>query len=71
MRKLPMHVSEGSAGAWRQWFAWHPVRTSEGTLVWLRRTWRRTFYAAPWFCINSWEEYSDQKRGFWDTQVTI
>lgn len=26
---------------WHTWFAWHPVETAEGMIVWMERVWRR------------------------------
>lgn len=31
-------------GQWRIWFAWHPVRTVDGDLVWWQYVYRRKFY---------------------------
>lgn len=56
---VPMHVAEGRAGRWYLWYAWRPVRLDDpvGKTVWLRWILRRTFFAAPWFRISSWQEY--------------
>lgn len=64
----PMHVSEGAATPWKRWFAWRPVRTEQQTRVWLRPTWRRRYYPAPWFIMEAqggWWEYSDVPQGRW------
>jgi hypothetical protein len=62
---VPMHVTEGHGEMWRRWFAWRPVRAEQGQLIWLRYTYRRRFWAAAWFVIPFWEEYSDIKQSFW------
>lgn len=57
-RDVPLHISEGAAGPWVPWFAWHPVRLIDGvSWAWLRIVYRRRFYAAPWFVIPSWLQY--------------
>lgn len=33
---------------WRPWFAWHPVRTLSGRIVWLRNIERRRVWFIFW-----------------------
>ena len=66
----PLHVKEGRATEWRSHFAWWPVRLEQGGWAWMRSTWRRRFQPPAWFCppapIDGWNEYSDQKKSFWE-----
>jgi len=44
-------------GDWRGWFAWRPVLTRHGCVVWLERIWRRRRYS-QWplpFTLSDWE----------------
>jgi hypothetical protein len=68
-RELPLHIVDGEAQAWHRWFAWRPVRSEQGSYIWLRVTWRRRFLPPLWFCppapFEGWYEYSDERRGYW------
>lgn len=69
MNLPPLHIQDGHASEWKRWFAWRPVRSEQGFQIWLRKTWRRKFFPPMWFCppapYNGWNEYSDERRGFW------
>lgn len=54
---VPLYISEGRAGPWHGWFAWHPVRLECGCLAWLRSVQRRRFKFADWFCFDGQWEY--------------
>lgn len=65
----PLHIQEGGGEPWRRWFARRPVKSQQGGWVWLRRTWRRHYWPAPWFILEAqggWNEYSDTKQSFWE-----
>lgn len=65
---VPLHITDGKAGAWERWFAWRPVRSEQGFWVWGRSTWRRWFYPPIWFVPPApwrWREYSDERCGWW------
>lgn len=65
----PLHVIEGKATAWSRHFVWLPVRSEQGFWIWLRRTWRRRFFAPIWFDPAPWDgwyQYSDERLSFWE-----
>ena len=41
---------------WRTWFAWRPVRTVAGQLVWLRKIYRRA-YEKDYVTHDDWTRY--------------
>ena len=62
--RRPLHVEEGSASAWSEWFAWRPVRDKDThRRLWLFTIECRVFYAAPWFLTGNihWNEYRRPK----------
>lgn len=72
-KHIPMHIQEGVATKWEPYFAWLPVKTEQGTWVWLRKTNRRWFYPPAWFsppAPTCWAEYSDYCQGKWDYYET-
>lgn len=67
--RSPLYMREGACSQWVRCFLWAPTRV-DGWWAWLRPTWRRRTYPAPWLCPQvgdtSYREYSDLKMGFWE-----
>jgi len=66
----PLHIRESFVTEWARHFAWLPTRTEQRTWVWLRWTWKRSVRPPAWFIppapADGWNEYSDDKRGYWE-----
>jgi hypothetical protein len=39
-------------GSWHQWFAWHPIITYDGRMIWLKRVWRNRAFPYE-YCTNA------------------
>ena len=47
------------ASPWHKWFAWRPVTTWDGRLVWLKVVYRRRIFPSLLIegCADPWMEY--------------
>jgi hypothetical protein len=48
---MKLQLYTGRSKEWEQWFAWRPVITSDGTLVWFENVYRK------WYGSNYDAEY--------------
>lgn len=64
----PPFIRDGTFGRWWRWFAWRPVTTEQGRLVWLRATWRRRYEPPAWATVEAGWEYSDIRRSGWEVE---
>lgn len=58
---------ERTIGSWETWFAWRPVRLSDGAWAWWRQIQRRQYsifmrgkHGPMW---ESWHQYSESSEG--------
>ncbi len=57
---IPSPLFGRPIGPWRVWFAWKPIRTFDGELLWLRRVKRRRIQAHPHLSLfdEQWWQYA-------------